>query len=324
MAAAQSAGTQCSEGAQVSGELTRDTSVRARIPWLSPSNAGRPGSLYTVASRAQWHEDEIAWDSARPLSELVVEMTAAEINAEQRSPLAGRGAWAAYREARHAWSVSQLLYGEQGALVVTGRLVETLPDMASKCLAAVQVADEARHVRVLQRYVEVTEQFFPPSPEIETLLGGILEAPTWDYLLLGMQIVLEGLALSIFRSATALFHDPLLSDICERIARDEARHYSFGVVSLSGHLESLTAAERRDRQAYLAEAVRLMADRFRFDAVWERLGIPLAQGRRYAATEPELVLLRRVVFRPVVTALHRIGMWNGMEDVFYGLDLLAR
>jgi hypothetical protein len=209
-------------------------------------------------------------------------------------------------------------------LVVTGRLVEVLPDMAGKCLAAVQVADEARHVRVMQRYAEVTQQFFTPSREIESLLGSMLEAPSWDYLLLGMQIVLEGLALSIFRSATAFFYDPLLTDICARVARDEARHYSFGIVSLSDHLASLTSVERHDRQDYVAEAVRLMAERFRFDAVWEQLGIPLAQGRRYAATEPELVLLRRVVFRPVITALRRINMWDGMEDVFYGLDLLAR
>lgn len=301
--------------------LIRESSVTARIPWLSSSHDGAADGLYNVASHAQWHEDEVDWSLARPLDELP--MTAADRDAEKRWPFSGSGNWRAYRQAMQAWSVSQLLYGEQGALVVTGRLVETLPDMTSKCLVAVQASDEARHTRVLQRYIEATEQQFVPTQEMEALLGLILEATGWDYLLLGMQIVLEGLALSIFRTATAFIPDPLLADICTRIARDEARHYSFGVVSLGEHVGSLTATEKRDRRAYLEEAVRVMADRFRYDNVWEHLGVSLAEGRRYAATDPELVLFRRVVFKPVVTALRRIDMWDGMEDVFRKLNLVA-
>jgi hypothetical protein len=302
-------------------ELIRESLVTARIPWSSSSHDGTADGLFNVASQAQWHEDDVDWSLARPLDE--IPLTAADHNAERALPFSIPGGWKAYRQAMQAWSLSQLLYGEQGALVVTGRLVETLPDMTSKCLAAVQVADEARHTRVMQRYIEATEQYSVPALEIESLMDTILGASGWDYLLLGMQVVLEGLALSIFRTTTAFIPDPLLADICTRIARDEARHYSFGVVSLSEHVASLTAAERRDRQDYLAEAVRLMANRFRYDSVWEQLGVPLAQGRRYTATDPELILFRRVVFKPVVTAVRRINMWDGMEDVFRKLKLVA-
>lgn len=302
--------------------LIRDGVVRARIPWHSSSHAAFGDRMYGLASHAQWTEDDLDWSSARLPSAAAGIMTAADEKALTRSPFPSPDAWAAFRQAMHAWSMSQLVYGEQGALVVTGRLVETLPDMTSKCLAAVQVADEARHVRVMQRYLEATEQPFVQGIEMESLLGSLLEAPEWDYLFLGMQVVIEGLALSIFRSATTFFPDPLLSDICSRILRDEARHYSFGVVSLSQHLAALTEAERRDRQRYIEEAIRLMEQRFQFDTVWEQTGIPLAQGRRYAATDPDLILLRRVTFRPVVTALRRINLWDGLEPVFRGLNLL--
>jgi hypothetical protein len=305
-------------------DLVRDASVQARIPWFSSSHVGSADQLYDVASRAQWHEDDVDWASARPLAELPpAPSPAGRIATERAAPL-GRGSWSAYQTAMRAWAISQLLFGEQGALVVTGRLVETLPDMTSKCLAAVQVADEARHVRVMQRYLELNGQSFVPSAEVEALLAGMLQAPSWDYLLLGMQVVLEGVALSIFRSGNTLFSDPLLTEICQRIARDEARHYSFGVVSLADHIALLTNRERRDREDYLAEAVRLMALRFRFDAVWEQLGVPLVQGRRYAATDPDLIALRRVVFRPVVSALRKINLWHGLEDTFKGLDLVER
>jgi hypothetical protein len=313
-------------GEDLTPELIRDATVRARIPWFSSSHAESDGDgrIYTVGTRAQWTEDDIDWASGRPLAELAPGPAKASATGGARALLADRQAWPAYQVAMQNWAMSQLVFGEQGALVVTGRLVEALPDMTSKCVAAVQVFDEARHVRVLQRYLEVSGQSFVPEGEITTLLGGLLEAPDWDYLLLGMQVVLEGVALSIFRSGNALFRDPLLADICERIARDEARHYTFGVVSLGDHLASLTTAERRDRQDYLAGAVQVMAGRFRFDSVWDQLGIPRAQGHRHAASDPDLVGMRRIVFRPVVRALQRIGLWDGLEETFQRMDLIAR
>ena len=310
-------------GEDLTPELIRDATVRARIPWFSSSHAESAGRIYNVATHAQWTEDDIDWASARPLAELAPELAPAGPAGGPRLQLGDRGPWPEYQAAMQNWAMSQLLFGEQGAMVVTGRLVEALPDMTGKCVAAVQASDEARHVRVLQRYLEVTEQSFVPEREITSLLGGLLEARDWDYLLLGMQVVLEGVALSIFRSGNVLFRDPLLADICERIARDEARHYTFGVVSLGDHLASLTASERRDRQAYLAEAARVMAGRFRFDSVWQQLGISPAQGHRYAASDPDLVGLRRIVFRPVVRALQRIGMWDDLAETFQSLDLVA-
>jgi hypothetical protein len=311
-------------GEDLPPELIRDATVRARIPWFSSSHAESDGRIYNVGTHAQWTEDDIDWAAGRPAGELAPRPANASAAGGARALPGDRGAWPAYQAAMQNWAMSQLVFGEQGALVVTGRLVEALPDMTSKCVAAVQVFDEARHVRVLQRYLEVSGRSFVPEGEITTLLGGLLEAREWDYLLLGMQVVLEGVALSIFRSGNTLFRDPLLADICERIARDEARHYTFGVVSLGDHLASLTAAERRDRQEYMAEAVQVMAGRFRFDSVWDQLGIPRAQGHRRAASDPDLVGLRRIVFRPVVRALQRIGMWDDLQEAFQSLDLIAR
>jgi hypothetical protein len=308
------------------GELARSAVVRARIGWGAGAADVRLDSIYAKATEGQWSEADIDWSLARPLDEISYARSAHERAIMGRSPFArgNPGRWHAYRRELQAWLVSQILYGEQGALVITARLAETLPDMASKCVAASQVSDEARHVRVFQRYLDASGHAHEPTAEIGELLGLLLTDTRWDVLFIGMQIILEGVALAVVRFADTLFGDPLLAAISRRVARDEARHLGFGIVSLDAYLRELSAAERADRAGFIAEAVALMAQRFLFDGVWERLGVPVADGRRYAREDPDMAALRRLLFSYVAGALRRLGLWPDVEPAFAALGLVSR
>jgi P-aminobenzoate N-oxygenase AurF len=305
------------------GELVASAVVTTRIGWGSDGGDDRLGRLYGNASAGLWTEDDIDWALARPLDEMRYAPAPRRSGPPGDSPFADgdAGRWDAFRRELHAWLISQILYGEQGALVITARLAEVLPGTAAKCVAASQASDEARHVRVFQRYLDLVGHAHPPSAELGDLLALLLSDARWDLLFLGMQVILEGVALAVVRFADVLFGDPLLASIARRVARDEARHLGFGVVSLQARLREMTAAERAERTDFIAEAVTLMSRRFLFDGVWERLGVGLEQGRRYARREPDVVTLRRLLFTYVMGALRRLGLWGEIEPVFSKLGL---
>ena len=306
------------------GELVRSAAVEARIRWGEDRADARLERIYTKASAAQWSENDIDWSLARPLDEFVFGHSEHERAVMDASPFAAGNPdrWHAYRRELQAWLISQILYGEQGALVLTSRLAQTLPDMTAKCVAAGQVADEARHVRVFQRYLDGSGHAHGPSDELEALLGLLLSDSRWDLSFIGMQVILEGIALAVVRFADVLVADPLLAGICQRVARDEARHLGFGVVALDGHLRELTSGERDERLEFIGEAVALMSRRFLFDGVWERLGVPVEAGRGYARTDPDMVAMRRLLFSYVANALRRLGLWQDLLPVFATLGLV--
>lgn len=305
-------------------ELACSAVVRARIGWGQEPADTRLDRIYAKAIAAQWSEEDIDWSLARPLDEVSYRLSDQERILMQNSPFADGSPdrYGAYRRELQAWLISQILYGEQGALVITARLAETLPDMASKCVAASQVGDEARHVRVFQRYLDASGHIHQPAAELEDLLGLLLSDTRWDILFIGMQIILEGIALAVVRFADVLFGDRLLAAISAKVARDEARHLGFGVVSLDQQFRDLSATELGERKEFIAESVALMSQRFLFDGVWERLGVPLADGRRYAREDADMRDLRRLLFSNVGTAVRRIGLWKDLEPTFAQLGLV--
>ena len=307
--------------------LTLRVPVEATLSWHYDQPSARLAGLYERAKLSQWNAStDVDWSAGVPFGEPLPDDSGYAMAAFGSSPLAPRGRpmWDAFRWEFQAWMVSQFLHGEQGALVAAARLIETCPDLQSKACAASQAADEARHVEVFSRYLrEKLPGIYPVSSSLGSLLADILADPRWDVTAVGMQIVIEALAMAAFRLADSTFHDDLIKQIMRLVARDEARHVSFGVLSLTGIYGEMSTAELADREDMVLEAASLTRRRFLLEDVWDRLDVPRADGVAFAASDEVMVRYRQAIFMKVVTALRAIGLLTGrVRAGLAGLDLL--
>ena len=166
------------------------------------------------------------------------------------------------------------MHGEQGALVCTAKIVETVPWIDAKYYAATQVMDEARHVEVFAKYLDTKmDGHYPLNAHLGMLLDDIIQDHRWDMTYLGMQIMVEGLALAAFGFMHMLTEEPLLKQLLRYVMSDEARHVAFGVLSLKEYYAELSDAEMLERQEFAFEAAVRMRDRFLQQEVWERMGV---------------------------------------------------
>ncbi len=302
--------------------------VSARLTWRYEPRSPRVVALYEQAKQLQWNAStDLDWTIDVGFGRPLPEDSDFGLAAYRSSPFArhGRPRWDAFRWEFHAWLASQFAHGEQGAVVASARLAEVLPDVEAKCFAAGQVADEARHVEAFSRYVrEKMPSRYPVAPPLAHLLADLFGDARWDMTALGLQIVLEGLAMAMLRLAGSTFHDDLIREITRLAARDEARHVAFGVLSLQPLYPALTGAERAVREEAVLEAASHMRAWFLLDDVWERVGIGRAEGMEFAATNPMMVAYRQAVFARAAGSLTRIGLMTGrVRDGLERLGLLG-
>src|SRR5205807_8539338 len=199
------------------------------------------------------------------------------------------------------WTLSQFMHGEQGALLCTAKIVESVPWIDAKYYAATQVMDEARHVEVFAKYLDTKlSGHYPINAHLRLLLDDIIADPRWDMTYLGMQIMVEGLALAAFGFIHQLTTEPLLKQLLRYVMGDEARHVAFGVLSLQEYYSQLSAAELVERQEFAFEAAVRMRDRFLQQEVWERLGIPVKEAVTLTMQAPERALFQQMLFSKIV------------------------
>jgi len=222
------------------------------------------------------------------------------------------------------WLLSQFLHGEQGALLAASQLVLAVPDTESKFYAATQVVDEGRHVEVYARYLhDKVGASYPISPHLKKLLDLILVDGRWDMKLLGMQIMVEGLALASFGMMRTIVQEPLLQKLIHYVMLDEARHVAYGVVSLRDHYRDMNEAERREREDFVYEAAVLMRDRFLFEPVWEKLGMPVEECVHVTRESESQKLFRQMLFSKIVPALKKMDMLRPRQrERFEALGIL--
>jgi hypothetical protein len=221
----------------------------------------------------------------------------------------GTDEWVALSIESQNWMLSQFLHGEQGALVCTAKLTQTVPWIDAKYYAATQVVDEARHVEVFSRYLdEKLSGHYQVNAHLRALLDDIVADPRWDVTYLGMQVLVEGLALAAFGVIRQLADEPLLRELLRRVMVDEARHVAFGVISLSEVYAGLTAAEIHERQVFAYEATLRMRDRFAMQEVWERLDTPVDQATRLVAQMPERAMFQQMLFAKIVPNCSKLGL----------------
>jgi len=207
------------------------------------------------------------------------------------------------------WTLSQFLHGEQGALLCTARIVETVPWIDAKYYAATQVVDEARHVEVFAKYLdEKLSGHYPINAHLGLLLDDILAESRWDMTYLGMQIMVEGLALAAFGFLHQMTTEPLLKKLLRYVMSDEARHVAFGVLSLQEYYKELSDAEMKDRQEFAFEAAVRMRDRFLQQEVWDRMGVPVKDALQLVMADEGRAMFQNILFSKIVPNCKKLGL----------------
>lgn len=217
------------------------------------------------------------------------------------------------RQHRLSWTLSQFLHGEQGALLATASIVMCTLGFDSKYYAATQVMDEARHVFVYDKYLtEKLELAYPISPDLKTLLDEILKMKNWDARYLGMQILVEGIALSAFKTIQAFTKDrePLLHDVTHYVQQDEARHVAFGVLALRDFYNELSEPEVQERIEFIAWACHLLRERLVPYQVWERLGLPRKEMEELLKLSGQQQQFQALLFSTIVPNIKKLGLLN--------------
>ena len=208
-----------------------------------------------------------------------------------------------------AQSLSNFLHGEQGALLVASQLVSCAPTYNAKLYAASQTFDEARHVEVFNRYLQQkVGMVYPITPGLKLLLDKVLSDERWDLKFIGMQIVIEGLALAAFNMAQNNTTDPLLRELVHYVIRDEARHVTFGINYLEEFVQTLTEEEREERAEFAYEACVVMRNRLLPVDVIRRWGWDLEEARTFIESSQSRMRFRTLLFTRVMPNLRRIGL----------------
>jgi hypothetical protein len=270
--------------------------------------------LYEKAKTSQWNgETDLPWDTEID-QELLAQLMAAQFGLQQmdltHTPFRNWGdkEWTQLGIESQNWALSQFMHGEQGALLCTAKIVETVPWIDAKYYAATQVVDEARHVEVFAKYLDKLSGHYPINAHLGMLLDDIVKDSRWDMTYLGMQIMVEGLALAAFGFMHQITTEPLLKQLLRYVMSDEARHVAFGVLSLKEYYAELSDAEMGERQEFAFEAAVRMRDRFLQQEVWERMGIDPKEAIPIAQESPYRQEFQRMLFTKIVPNCKKLGL----------------
>jgi hypothetical protein len=215
------------------------------------------------------------------------------------------------RHHQQAQSLSQFMHGEQGALMAAAKIVQSVPDLDAKFYAATQVMDEARHVEAYARLLhEKLGIAYPITPGLKALLETVLTDRRWDMTYLGMQVLIEGLALAAFQRIRDYAKNRLAASVNAYVMQDESRHVAFGRLALRDFYPQLTDAERDEREEFVVEACYHMRDRFDQKELWENLGLPVKECVEALAASENMRLFRRRLFSRIVPTVKDIGLWG--------------
>ena len=282
--------------------------------------------LYDKGTRRQWiGSDRLDWDT-------VVDPDKPVGMPDEAHALFGSPWWdkwdrkeknLAIREFE-AWRLSQFMHGEQGALISVAKIVQTVPNIDSKFYAATQTIDEARHVEVYSRYLhDKIGLVYPLNGNLASLLNDTVTDSRWDMTYLGMQVLIEGLALASFGLIRNMASEPLAQAINAYVMQDEARHVMFGRLALRDYYPHLTQAERDEREEFCVDACYRMRDRFMAEEVWERLDLP-PETTTWVEESELFAQFRVYLFTRIVPVIKDIGLWGPkIRDAFADMGVIA-
>ncbi len=283
--------------------------------------------LYELGKELNWNGSiDLNWDYTHPADKRIMEP-------DEELPHEALDAYNDLTEEekilfdRHSTAelMSQFLHGEQGALLVASQLASCAPTYNAKLYAASQTFDEARHVEVFNKYLQDKIGIhYPINPNLKLLLDKILTDERWDLKFIGMQIIIEGLALAAFQMLKAITKDPLLKQLLHYVVRDEARHVTFGINYLEDYLKTLSPEEIEDRAQFAYEACVISRDRLINTKSEQRfLKMTEEEAREFSLNTGSFELFRNFLFTRVMPNLKRIGLLtDSVRPKFEALGLL--
>jgi len=293
--------------------------------WEYASPRQRLARLYENAKRDQWNAtSRLDWSiDVDPERGLLPDVAIGIYGTEIWAKLDARQIERLRHEAI-SWQLCQFLHGEQGALLATAQIVDSVPWFEGKQYGATQVMDEARHVEVYRRFIqEKLGVEYDVNRELKKLLDQVLLDSRWDMKFLGMQIIVEGLALAAFGTIRDTATNPLLRDLTAYVMEDESRHVAFGVLSLREFCQDLSEADLREREDFVYEACVLMRDRIQSREVWERIGLDADECIEHAERSGIAAQFRHRLFSKIVPNVKSLGLLSERQRArFHALDIL--
>ena len=287
----------------------------ARFTWEYDDGRDRLLSLYQKGKDKQWDQvHRIDWDlEVDPADVLgLPDESIAIFGTPQWDRIKGdRKAVGELKQHTTAWQFSQFLHGEQGAMICSARIVESVPDLDAKFYAATQTMDEARHAETYARFLqEKVGLLYPINEHLKSLLDDTLTDRRWDMPYLGMQVLIEGLALAAFGLLRDMTDRPLPKQILAYVMQDEARHVAFGRLALRDYYAQLTSKEKEEREEFVIEGCYLMRNRFRQQEVWANLGFDVEESMRSVERSEYFQLFQSLLFSRIVPCVKDIGLWG--------------
>jgi hypothetical protein len=198
---------------------------------------------------APWSADE----PILPLSFVVESHTAVWDRLDERQRVA-------FTNETARWLASNLLHGEQGALSLSANLCDIFLDPGAQEYAANQVREEARHVHGFTRYMRARFDgaTFPVGDTIGALLKDLVATPVVYKKIVGMQMLVEGLAMGAFTTLYKVGRDPLLRRLCQLVMTDEAFHHRFGKIWAHATMPGLGADEHAQVEDWALECFNML------------------------------------------------------------------
>lgn len=213
-----------------------------------------------------------------------------------------------------SWLLSQFMHGEQGALYASAQVTESVRWVDGKFYGATQVMDEARHLEVFLRYLETKlGKLYQVNDNLFTIMDALMRDSRWDMKFLGMQIMIEGLALGAFSMMYQSTREPLLKELLRYVIQDEARHVHYGVLALKRHFAELSGSELREREDWTFEVACLMRDRFLAHEIhdeWFGGRLKRSDWDRIISSSPFMQDFRQIMFKRLVPNLEYIGIFS--------------
>ena len=288
-----------------------NTPLTGSYNWDYTVSDNRIKKLYELGKELNWNGSiDLKWEYTHPADQRLVEtdeplpheaLEAYEKLSDEEKILFDRHSTAEL--------MSQFLHGEQGALLVASQLASCAPTYNAKLYAASQTFDEARHVECFNKYIQTRlRKSWPIGRALKGLLDKILTDERWDLKFIGMQVIIEGLALAAFNAAKEGTRDPVFKEMLELIIRDEARHVTFGINYLADFVKTLSEEDKLDRAKFALEACTVSRNRLRAFEVWEQYGLDFDETENYMKENVFQTQFQDVLFSRIMPNLKKIGL----------------